>query len=190
LNSFWQAFAIVFVSEMGDKTQVVSFAFGTQYGLLTVLLGVFIGVAAMMSLTVAVGDGVSRLIPAFWMNIASGVLFIIFGLWALRKHKPEEEKPVTAKFGALLAIVSTFIIAELGDKTVFASMTVAGQQHSYLLVWLGSTLGMYLADVIAIVCGRVMRKQLPEKALRYGSAAIFILAGLYTLANALINRVG
>jgi putative Ca2+/H+ antiporter (TMEM165/GDT1 family) len=78
----------------------------------------------------------------------------------------------------------TFFLAELGDKTVFASMAMGGQFHDYLPVWAGSTTGMYLADLVAIICGRVLGKQLPDKLVRYGSAAIFLVAGLYTIFQA------
>lgn len=184
MQAFLQALFLVFVSEMGDKTQVVSFAFGTQYRLPTVLLGVFLGVTCMMTLTVAIGDAASHVLPVFWINVASGILFILFGLWALRPHHEEEEKTVGGQFGPVVAVTATFLLAELGDKTVLASMTVASQQHQFLQVWAGSILGMFLADVIAIFCGRVLGKQLPDKVLRWGSAAIFIGAGLFTLATA------
>lgn len=187
MEAFWKAFVIVFISEMGDKTQVVSFAFGSQYGLPTVLLGVFLAIAGLMLATVGLGNIASQLLPLFWINVASGVLFILFGLWALRKHADSDEKPVGEKFGALMAVMCTFFLAELGDKTVLASMTVASQQHAYWPVWMGSTLGMYLADVIAIVCGRVLGKQLPEPVLRYGSATIFIGAGLWTLVDTIMH---
>jgi Ca2+/H+ antiporter, TMEM165/GDT1 family len=188
MDSFLKAFFFLFISEMGDKTQVVSFAFGAQYKLWTVFTGIFLAVAALMALSVGIGDVASRYLPVFWINIVSGLLFIGFGLWALKGHKEETEKPVGSKFGALVTVMFTFFLAELGDKTILASMTIASQQHQYFAVWLGSTLGMFLADAVAVICGRLLGKKLPEKVLKYGSAAVFIGAGLFTLYDAFAHR--
>jgi putative Ca2+/H+ antiporter (TMEM165/GDT1 family) len=189
MQAFWRSFVFLFLAEMGDKTQVVSFAFGTEYGLVTVLLGVFVAVASLMAVTVAVGTQTASLLPTFWINIVSGLLFIAFGVWALKKHEAADgEKKVGEKYGAFIAVVVTFFLAELGDKTVLASMAMGSQLHQYFPVWLGSTLGMYLADVIAIVCGRILGKQLPDKVIRYGSALIFTGAGVYTLVEAFIHK--
>ena len=71
---------------------------------------------------------------------------------------------------------------------MLASLAVASQEHQYFPVWLGSILGMFLADLIAIVLGRALGKRLPEKVIRYGSVAVFIGAGIYTLVDAFMHR--
>ena len=226
MNAFWQSFLILFLAEMGDKTQIVSFAFGAQYPLVTVLLGVFLAVAGLMALSVGVGNLLGSYIPEFWMSIISGLLFIAFGIWTMRGQPEEESEEGTeghegreekskegkgkegngakgkegrgakegkegkgkgaksTKLRPLMAVMFTFFMAELGDKTIFASVVMAGKYHDYLMVWLGSTLGMMAADVPAMICGRVLGKQLPEKVLRYGSATVLIGAGIYTIADA------
>jgi putative Ca2+/H+ antiporter (TMEM165/GDT1 family) len=63
-------------------------------------------------------------------------------------------------------------------------MTMAGQYHNYFAVWAGSTIGMFVADLIAVICGRILGKRMPEKIMKYGSAIIFIGAGIYTLVEA------
>jgi putative Ca2+/H+ antiporter (TMEM165/GDT1 family) len=188
MSAFWKALFFVFISEMGDKTQVVSFGFGAQYSLFNVLVGVFLGIAAMMTCTVGLGDIAGHLLPVFWINIVSGLLFIAFGVWALKEHHEEGGKELGTGFGPIIAIATTFFVAELGDKTVLASMAVASQEHQYLPVWIGSVLGMFLADLLAIVLGRALGKRLPEKVIRYGSAAIFVGAGIYTIVDAFIHR--
>lgn len=181
MTAFLRSFLFVFLSEMGDKTQIVSFSFGSNYDIKVVLLGIFIGVAALMALTVALGTAAASLLPKFWINVVSGLLFIAFGIWALKPHEEGEEKTLGEKYGPLVAVMVTFFIAELGDKTVLASMAMASQYHAYFPVWAGSTAGMFLADLIAVVCGRMLGKQLPEKVVRWVSAAIFVGAGVYTL---------
>ena len=174
MSAFWKALFFVFISEMGDKTQIVSFSFGAQYSLFKVLSGVLLGIVVMMTLTVGLGHVAGQFLPVFWINIISGVLFIAFGIWALKEHHEHDGKEIGTKFGPIFAIAITFFIAELGDKTVLASLAVASQEHQYFPVWLGSVLGMFLADLIAIILGRVLGKHLPEKVIRYGSAAIFV----------------
>jgi Ca2+/H+ antiporter, TMEM165/GDT1 family len=188
MQAFWKSFIFVFLSEMGDKTQIVSMAFGAEYKLATVLIGVFLAVAALMTGTVALGVGAGNLIPAFWINIFSGVAFMGFGIWALRPEAEHKEETKATKFGPLVAVMITFFLAELGDKTVLASITMGSQLHQYFPVWSGSVLGMYLADVIAIIVGRILGKRLPEKVIKYGSAAIFIGAGIFTLVEAFIKK--
>lgn len=78
----------------------------------------------------------------------------------------------------------TFFLAELGDKTMLATVTIASQQQSFFGVWLGSTLGMVVADGIAIIAGKMLGKRLPEKPIKYGAAAVFMISGIYTLLQA------
>lgn len=190
MNAFFKALFFVFISEMGDKTQVVSFSLGAQHGLRNVLIGVFLGIAVMMTMTVGAGNLAGQLLPIFWINMVSGILFIGFGVWALKEDNEtdEESKEVGKGFGPIIAIATTFFLAELGDKTVLASLAVASQEHQYLPVWAGSILGMFLADLLAIILGRVVGKNLPEKLIKYGSAAIFVIAGLYTIVDAFLHR--
>jgi putative Ca2+/H+ antiporter (TMEM165/GDT1 family) len=186
MKAFWQSFLILFLAEMGDKTQIVSFAFGAKYPLVTVLLGIFIAISALMAAAAGVGNILGHYIPAFWMSIISGLLFIGFGIWTLCEKESEENdvpKPKQTRLGPLMAVIVTFSIAEMGDKTIFASLALAGKYHDYFMVWLGSTLGMFAADALAMICGRVLGKQLPEKALRWGSAIVLIGAGIYTIVD-------
>ncbi len=84
----------------------------------------------------------------------------------------------------------TFFLAELGDKTMLMTITLASQHPSFVGVWMGSTLGMVVADGLAIIAGRVLGAQLPERFVKLGAAAIFLLTGAVTLIDALSNRRG
>ena len=85
------------------------------------------------------------------------------------------------RLGPFITVAVTFFLAELGDKTMLATVTIAGEQRQFIAVWLGSTVGMVAADGIAIAVAETMRKRLPEKALRYTAAAIFLVSGIVTL---------
>lgn len=185
MTAFWISLIYVFVAEMGDKTQLVALAFATKYKTTTVLAGVFIATFAVHLISVILGEAVSLALPIFWIKILAGLSFIFFGLWTLRGDTlDEDEIKNNRKFGPLLTVATTFFLAELGDKTMLATITVASEQKSFVAVWIGSTIGMVLADGLAVIVGKVMGKNLPEKLIKYGGASIFLLSGIWALWEA------
>jgi Ca2+/H+ antiporter, TMEM165/GDT1 family len=189
MTAFWISLFFILIAEMGDKTQLVALAFATRYSVKTVLAGVFGATLVVHLLSVFLGEAANWALPTFWIQSLAGLSFIIFGLWTLRGDKLDEEgKKPESRFGPLMTVATTFFLAELGDKTMLATITIASQRQSFVGVWLGSVLGMVLADGLAIIVGRVMGKRLPERAIKYGAAAIFLLSGLFTLYGAWASR--
>jgi putative Ca2+/H+ antiporter (TMEM165/GDT1 family) len=185
VTAFWIAFLFVSVAEMGDKTQLVALAFATRYRASTVLAGVFGATLLVHLFSVLLGEAAGLALPVFWINLLAGLSFIGFGLWTLRGDElGEEERLKKGRFGPLVTVGVTFFLAELGDKTMLMTVTVASQQQSFVAVWLGSTLGMVVAGGLAIIVGKVLGKRLPEKVIKYASAIVFIASGLFTLAQA------
>lgn len=179
----------VFAAEMGDKTQLVALAFATRYPALTVLLGVFGATLLVHRFSVGLGEVVGLTIPVFWVHVLAGVAFIVFGLWTLRGDElKEDDRLAQRRWGPLMTVATTFFLAELGDKTMLMTITLASQHHSFIGVWLGSSLGMVVADGLAIILGRVLGAQLPERLIKYGAAAVFLITGALTLLEALLNR--
>ena len=125
---------------------------------------------------------VGTVIPAVWIRLLSGAAFIVFGVWSFLGDKLDENDEVKEyRLGAFMTVAVTFFLAELGDKTMLATITIAGQQRAFVSVWLGSTVGMVAADGIAIAVAQTMRRRLPERALRYTAAVIFIVSGIVTM---------
>ena len=185
MTAFWIALVFVFIAEMGDKTQLVALAFATRFRASIVLAGVFIATLLVHLFSVFLGEVAGLALPAFWINLIAGVAFVGFGLWTLRGDElGDEAKLKKDRFGPLMTVSITFFLAELGDKTMLATVTIASQQQSFFGVWLGSTLGMVVADGIAIIVGKLLGKRLPEKPIKYGAAAVFIISGVYTLVQA------
>ena len=184
MHAFLIALFFVLIAEMGDKTQLVALAFATRFKTATVMAGVFGATLLVHLFSVALGEIAGLALPVFWINLLAGLSFIGFGLWTLRGDTLEEnEREKNNRFGPLLTVGITFFLAELGDKTMLTTVTIASQQKSFVGVWLGSTVGMVIADGLAIIVGKVMGKRLPERLIKYGAASIFIISGIFTLAQ-------
>lgn len=170
---------MVFAAEMGDKTQLVALSLATRFNIRVVLAGILGATLLVHVLSVALGGVMCRLLPGDWIVFVAGLSFIGFGFWTLRGDTLDEDegkrhRSLTSPF---LLVFVTFFLAELGDKTMLTTCVLAAK-HPPVPVWLGSSLGMVLADGIAIVIGCVLGKQLPEKPVKYAAATIFFVFGL------------
>ena len=189
MTAFWISLIYVFAAEMGDKTQLVALAFATRFKASTVIAGVFAATLAVHLFSVFLGEAAGMTLPVFWIKLLAGLAFIGFGLWTIRGDEiDDEEDTKSGRFGPLLTVAITFFLAELGDKTMLMTITVASQYQSFIAVWLGSSLGMVAADGLAIIVGKVMGKNLPETLIKYTAATVFILSGIYTLYEAFAGR--
>jgi Ca2+/H+ antiporter, TMEM165/GDT1 family len=181
---FWQSLLFIALAEMGDKTQLVALAFASRFSARLVLAAVFVATLLVHLFSVALGELLGLALPTFWIAIAAGLAFIGFGIWTLRGDEADDGDVKHERFGPFMTVAITFFLAELGDKTMLATVTLASQLHSFVPVWLGSTLGMVVADGLAIIVGAVAGRRLPERAIQIGAAAVFILSGVVTLASA------
>ena len=185
--AFWQSLLFIALAEMGDKTQLVALAFATRFSARVVLTAIFVATLLVHLLSVAIGEALGLMIPTFWLTLAAGVAFIGFGVWTLRGDTlDDDEISKTRRFGPFLTVALAFFVAELGDKTMLATVTLASQLHSALPVWLGSTVGMVIADGLAVIIGLLAGRRLPVRAIKYGSAGVFIVSGLLTLGSLVV----
>jgi putative Ca2+/H+ antiporter (TMEM165/GDT1 family) len=180
------SFAVIFVAELGDKSQLMALTFATRFRMWPVLIGITVATAVVHAVSVAVGFGLGSALPTGWISLIAGLAFLGFGAWTLRgDHLTDEERSKAERTtrSAIIAVSVAFFLAELGDKTMLATITLA-TQHGWFGTWLGSTLGMVAADAIAIAIGQQLGKRLPEKAIRYGAAALFAVFGGWLLIEA------
>jgi putative Ca2+/H+ antiporter (TMEM165/GDT1 family) len=181
------SFGVIFVAELGDKSQLMALTFATRYRALTVLTGITIATALVHLVSVGVGYGLGTALPTDWISLVAGVAFLAFGAWTLRGDKLTEDEKTKAERGgrsALWAVGGAFFLAELGDKTMLATITLA-TDHGWFGTWVGSTVGMVAADALAILVGRWFGKHLPERMIAYGAAALFFLFGIWLLVDAI-----
>jgi putative Ca2+/H+ antiporter (TMEM165/GDT1 family) len=182
---FWQSLIFIALAEMGDKTQLVALAFAARFSARTVLAGVFVATLVVHLFSVALGELLGLALPTFWIAVAAGLAFIGFGIWTIRGDDlNDEETGRHGRYGPFMTVAITFFLAELGDKTMLATVTLASQLQSFIPVWLGSTLGMVAADGVAILIGAVAGRKLPERAIKLAAAVVFIVSGIVTLAAA------
>jgi putative Ca2+/H+ antiporter (TMEM165/GDT1 family) len=183
------AFGVIFVAELGDKSQLMALTFATRFRVWPVLVGITIATAIVHLVSVGIGYGLGAALPTGWISLAAALAFVAFGFWTLRGDTlSEEEKDRVNRTGkrAIIAVGTAFFLAELGDKTMLATITLA-TDHGWFGTWLGSTLGMVAADALAIVVGRALGRRLPEKVIAYGAAALFFLFGIWLGVEAIIQ---
>ena len=167
MTAFIASFMFVVLAEMGDKTQLLAMAFAARYSASKVLLAVFIATLINHTLAVAVGRFLTIVIPMDIISFVAALSFIIFGLWTIRGDKLEGQDKKESRFGPVAAVAIAFFLAEMGDKTQLATISLAVKYQSVINVLMGTTLGMVIADAIGIIVGIMMRKRIPEKIIKW-----------------------
>jgi putative Ca2+/H+ antiporter (TMEM165/GDT1 family) len=180
------SFAVIFVAELGDKSQLMAMTFATRFRPWPVLLGISIATTVVHAVSVGIGYGLGAALPTSWISLVAGLAFLAFGAWTLRGDTltdAERGKAERTTRSAIVAVSAAFFLAELGDKTMLATVTLA-TQHGWAGTWVGSTVGMVAADALAILVGRLLGRHLPERTIKYGAAALFAVFGLWLIADA------
>ena len=178
---------VIFVAELGDKSQLMAMTFATRYRARDVILGITAATAVVHLASVGIGYFIGASFERYQgpIAIAAGIAFLGFAAWTLRGDEltdEEAQKARKAKGSALLAVGLAFFLAELGDKTMLATITLAVRED-WLGTWIGSTVGMVAADALAIGVGALLGRKLPEKVIQYGAAAAFAIFGLVLVAE-------
>ena len=151
----------------------------TRFRAGVVLAGIFVATLLVHLFSVAIGGFTGTVLSSGWIELLSGLAFVGFGLWTIRGDQLDEDKGAMQSLTSPFLIVTiTFFLAELGDKTMLGTVTLAAS-YSLVLVWIGSTLGMVLSDGLAIWVGQALGKNLPERAIKIGAAGIFFVFGFY-----------
>ena len=180
INELIRAFFLIFVAEMGDKTQIIAMTFATQYKVKQVLTGVFLGVFLNHGLAIILGRYISRLIPMDWIQLTAGVMFVIFGLLALKEEEGESNEN-KKNFGPIITVALAFFIGELGDKTQLTAMTLSAEGNYPFFILIGTTLGMIATSGLGIFVGSKIGEKVPETLIKIISSIVFVLFGTLKL---------
>lgn len=187
MNAFFLAFAVVFVAELGDKTQLVAMSLATRYRTIVVLAGITTAYAVTNGISVVVGGLLGAALPTTAIAVVGAVAFFGFAIWTFLDDDDDDDDGGAALAGgrsAFFSIVGAMVVAELGDKTMLATATLAARDAP-IATWLGATLGITASGALAVLVGRWLGDRLPRRATRIGASVLFAVFGALLLADAL-----
>ncbi|MCD2147195.1 TMEM165/GDT1 family protein [Gordonia paraffinivorans] len=183
------SFGVIFVAELGDKSQLMAMTYALRYRWWVVILAITAATTAVHAVSVFFGHFLGMSLPTDLLSVLAGLAMLVFGLWTLygdRLDDEEQNRASRAGASVFLAVMSAFFLAELGDKTMLATITIA-TDHDWLGVWIGSTIGMVAADALAIAVGGFLGKHLPERIISIGAAVLFFGFAAWLTATGLVG---
>lgn len=182
IQEIMRAFLLIFVAEMGDKTQILAMAFATRFPVRKVLFGIGIGSLLNHGLAVVLGSYLSQVVPVEAIQMIAGIAFVGFAVWTLKSDDDDEEEDETKmKFGPVATVSLAFFLGELGDKTQLTAITLAVDAVYPALILLGTVLGMIVTGGLGILIGKKMGDKIPELGIKLFAASIFMFFGLQKL---------
>lgn len=183
-----KAAVLIFLAELGDKTQILAMAFALQFSVRQVLAGVALGSFLNHGLAVIIGAYLAHIIPLTMIRFGSAFLFLGFGLWTLRPEDPGEHGTRKASGHPILVVTLAFFLGELGDKTQLTAIALASNAVFPWAILCGTVLGMVITSFVGIIVGSKLGERIPEFALKLLSGAVFIGFGLFHLSQTVPER--
>jgi Ca2+/H+ antiporter, TMEM165/GDT1 family len=188
LSATLLSLGVVFLAELGDRSQLITLTYALRYRWWVVLTGVAIAAFMVHGLSVTIGHFLGATLPARPIAFASAIAFLVFAVWAWREGGAGDGTVTTSQEPrfALLTVMASWALAEMSDKTSLATLTLASD-HDWTAVWIGTTLGIVLADGLAIGVGILLHRRLPEKLLRALASLLFLIFGLWMLFDSALG---
>ncbi|AZZ36195.1 hypothetical protein CIK05_05105 [Bdellovibrio sp. qaytius] len=178
MEAIFNSTVLVFISEMGDKTQLLALVLAARYKKpVPIIGGIFIATLLNHALASYAGSFITPYISQDILRWILAATFIGFGLWMLIPDK-DEGLNTNDRYGAFLTTLIAFFIAEMGDKTQLATVALGAKYNSVVAVTVGSTLGMMLANVPAVIFGKWFTNRIPMKWVHRVASILFIGFGL------------
>lgn len=175
---------LVTMAEIGDKTQLLSFVLAARLRKpWPIIAGIFAATIVNHALAGSFGVWLSTVIPAQWLTWIVGVIFIAFGFWTLIPDKlDDDDTPKDSHMGVFVTTTIAFFLAEMGDKTQLATVALGARyEEAIVAVVFGTTLGMMIANVPAVLIGQKLADKLPLNIIRKVAATLFVLTGIATI---------
>jgi Ca2+/H+ antiporter, TMEM165/GDT1 family len=173
------AFGLIGLAELGDKSQLLALSFATRHRWWQVLIGVGLAAATLLGVATLLGTAVGGALPDRAIAFGGGVLFLGFAAWTWFASDDDghEDGPARSRRSVILAITAAFIVAELGDKTMLGTATLATTRDAWA-TWIGATAGMTAVSGLAIGVGQLLHRRLPTERLRVLSTVAFAVFGV------------
>ena len=176
---------IVALAEIGDKTQLLAFILAAKFRKpLPIILGILVATLANHAFAGAIGAWITSLMSPDTMRWVLGLSFIGMAAWTLVPDQFGEDDAKLARFGVFGTTLIAFFVAEMGDKTQIATVALAAQYNAFVTVVAGTTLGMMIANVPAVLLGDRIANRMPVRLVHAIAAAIFAALGVATLIGA------
>ena len=176
---------VVALAEIGDKTQLLAFILAAKFRKpVPIILGILAATLANHGFAGALGSWITSLLGPEILRWVLGISFIGMAIWTLIPDEFDEKDAKIERFGVFGTTLVAFFMAEMGDKTQVATIALAAQYHSFFSVVSGTTLGMMIANVPAVLLGDRIAGRMPVKIVHRIAAAIFAILGVLTLAGA------
>jgi Ca2+/H+ antiporter, TMEM165/GDT1 family len=188
LEAFLISTGLVAVAEIGDKTQLLAMVLAAKFRRpVPIILGILVATILNHTGAAALGFVVAKWLTGPTFQILVGVGFIAMALWALIPDKDDEAAANRAAGGVFLATVVAFFLVEIGDKTQIATTLLAARFQDIAVVAAGTTLGMMIANVPAVLLGEAATRVVPLRCVRVAAALIFLVLGAWVLGAAFLN---
>jgi putative Ca2+/H+ antiporter (TMEM165/GDT1 family) len=175
----------VAIAEIGDKTQLLSLFLVSRFAGVRnawlIVAGIVAATLVNHALSAWLGAWLATAIPENWLRWLVGASFIAIGAWLLIPDKDDDSESGLLRYGAFLATTVLFFIAEIGDKTQIATVVLAAKYSATVMVIIGTTLGMLLANVPVIVAGGWIMERVPLQWTRRAAFALFVALGVITI---------
>ena len=185
MEAFLVSTGIVALAEVGDKTQLLAFLLAAKFRKpWPIILGILVATVANHGLAGALGAWLTSQMPPQTLRWVLGVSFIAMAIWTLIPDKLDEDEAKLARLGVFGTTVVAFFLAEMGDKTQVATVALAAQYNAFVAVVAGTTLGMMIANVPAVMLGDRIANRIPVRVVHGIAALIFAVLGVATLLGA------
>ena len=184
MNAFLVSTGVVALAEMGDKTQLLALVLAASFRRpLPVIAGIFFATVANHAFAGAVGQWLTHLVSPGVLRWILGVSFIAMAVWTLIPDKLDDDAKRERRFGAFGTTLIAFFLVEMGDKTQIATVALAARYDALVAVVMGTTLGMMIANVPAVMLGNFTAEKLPVRAIHIAAAIVFGLLGIAVLGG-------
>lgn len=182
MHALLTSISLIVLAEMGDKTQLLALILAARFKKpLPIILGIILATTLNHGLAGFVGLWITQLISPQILQWVLALTFLAMAIWTFIPDKLEEtELKITPSLGVFTATLITFFLAEMGDKTQIATIALAAHYKTPIVVIIGTTLGMLIADIPAVFIGNKFAEKIPMKLIRTIAAAMFLILGILT----------
>ncbi|MBK6961514.1 MAG: TMEM165/GDT1 family protein [Gammaproteobacteria bacterium] len=184
MEAFLVATGIVALAEIGDKTQLLAFILAAKFRKpAPIIAGILLATLVNHGVAGALGAWITALMSPATLRWVLGISFLGMAVWTLIPDKFDERDSRVTRFGVFGTTLVAFFLAEMGDKTQIATVALAAQYHTFFAVVAGTTLGMMIANVPAVLLGDRIAQRMPVRLVHAVAAASFAILGVITLAG-------